>query len=180
METILNDIEAGRGLVGQFVTGRKFYDDLRHEMSQIERGVRAAASTTSSFGRELYTERLYRQLLAPVSDLDQSLARLQAGQGAGRWLTDSSQHDQWVSTVRSMRASIEGIRGSTFVQSDALWTSMNSLVTTLTRSVDEINTGPMFGSPQMYESWSGAARELEQTMRDFRGNPQKYLRLKVF
>jgi len=180
METILNDIEAGRGRVGQFVTGRKFYDDLRRELAQLERGVRAAASTTSSFGREVYTERLYRQLLAPVSDFDQSLARLQSGQGAGSWLRDSAQHDQWLSAVRGMRESVSGLRASTFVQSDALWTSMNSWVSSLARSVDEFNTGPVFGSPQVYESFTGSARELERTMRDFRGNPGKYLRLKVF
>ena len=57
---------------------------------------------------------------------------------------------------------------------------MNTWVTSFARSVDEFNTGATFGSPQMYESWSGSARELERTMRDFRENPQKYLRVKVF
>jgi phospholipid/cholesterol/gamma-HCH transport system substrate-binding protein len=180
METVLNEIEAGRGRVGQLIAGRKLYDDVRHELAQLERGVRAAASTTSSFGREVYTERLYRQLLAPVTDFDQSLARLQSGQGAGRWLSDSAQHDQWLSTIRGARESLGGLRASKFVQSDELWTSMNSWVNSLARSVDEFNTGPVFGSPQQYESWSGSARELERTMRDFRENPQKYLRLKVF
>jgi phospholipid/cholesterol/gamma-HCH transport system substrate-binding protein len=180
METVLNDIEAGRGRVGQFVTGRKFYDDLRREMGQIERGVRAASSTTSSFGREVYTERLYRQLLAPLTDFDQALARLQSGQGAGRWLRDSAQHDQWLSAVRGVRESIEGVRASTFVQSDALWMSMNSWVNSLARTVDDFNTGPTFGSPQQYESWNGAARELARVVQDFRENPQKYLRVKIF
>jgi phospholipid/cholesterol/gamma-HCH transport system substrate-binding protein len=180
METILNDIEAGRSRVGQFVTGRKFYDDVRRELGQIERGVHLAASTTGSFGKEVYTERLYRRLLAPVTDLDQSLARLQAGQGAGSWLRDSAQHDRWLSAVRGARESIEGIRASTFIQSDALWTSLNSWAQSFARSVDEFNSGPTFGSPQMYESWNGAARELERGMKDFREHPQKYLRLKIF
>ena len=38
METILNDIEAGRGRVGQLVTGRKFYDDLRRDWRRSSAG----------------------------------------------------------------------------------------------------------------------------------------------
>ena len=180
METILNDIEAGRGRVGQFVTGTKMYEDLQRELGQIERAVRSAASSTDSFGREIYTERLYRQLMAPLTDFDQSLARLQSGQGAGSWLRDSGQHDQWLAAARGMRESIAELRTAQFVQSDELWSSVNRWVLSVTRSVDEFNSGPIFAAPQTYESLTGFARELEQTMRDFRGNPKKYLRIKVF
>ncbi len=180
VEATLNDIEAGRGLVGEFVMGHKMYDDIRREMAQVARGIRAAASTTSGFGRELYTERLYRQLLAPLTDFDVSLARLQSGQGAGRWLRDSSQHDQWVAAVRGMRESVSAIRQAKFVQSDEMWSSVARAVDGLARSVDNINNGPLFSAPQAYESLNGFAREMEKTVRDFRGNPQKYLRLKVF
>jgi phospholipid/cholesterol/gamma-HCH transport system substrate-binding protein len=180
MEAILNDIESGRGRVGQFVNGTKMYDDLKRELTQIERGVRAAASTTSDFGKQVYTERLYRQLLAPLTDFDQSLARLQSGQGAGAWLRDTAKHDQWLASVRGVRESITGLRTSTFVQSDALYESVNRWTASVTRTVDDINAGPLFAAPQTYESLNGFARELESTMRDFRGNPQKYLRIKIF
>jgi hypothetical protein len=32
----------------------------------------------------------------------------------------------------------------------------------------------------MYDSLTGASREMTQTFRDFRQNPKKFLRLKVF
>ena len=38
----------------------------------------------------------------------------------------------------------------------------------------------LFGAPQTYESLTGTAKNLEATMKDFRENPRKYLRLKIF
>ena len=180
VETVINDIEAGRGRVGQFVAGTTIYQNLRVKLEQAERGIRAATTATSSLGREVYTDRLYRQVLTPIQDFDPALARLQSGQGAGQWLRDSGQHDRWVSTVRELRESIAGIRTARFIQSDDLWTGWNQWVASLARSVDDLNTGPTFGSPQFYENLTGMARELESTMRDFRGNPQKYLRIRLF
>jgi phospholipid/cholesterol/gamma-HCH transport system substrate-binding protein len=180
MDGILTEIETGRGRVGQFVTGTKIYDDVRNELGKIEKAVRAAASTTSDFGQQVYTERLYRQLLAPLTDFDQSLARLQSGQGAGIWLRDTARHDQLLASVRGVRESITSVRASPFVQSDALYESVNRWTASVTRTVDDLNAGPLFAAPQTYESLNGMARELETTMRDFRGNPQKYLRIKIF
>jgi len=180
MESVLDDIEAGRGLVGQFVTGIELYRDVRGQLLDLERAFRAAASTTGSFGREVYTERLYRQLLDPLTEFDQALARLQSGQGAGRLLTETGDYDKAIATVRDLRGSIATLRDSSFIKSDEMYGNWTALVNRLARSVDEINSGPMFGAPQSYESLNGFARELEETMRDFRGNPRKYLRIKMF
>lgn len=180
VEATISEIEAGRGRVGQFVMARQLYDDTRKQLDQIERGVRAAASTTTAFGKELYTERLYRQLMAPLTDFDQALARLQSGQGAGRLLRDAAQHDQMLASLRGFRESVANIRAAAFIQSDEMYTRWNGWVGSLARSVDEINSGPLFGAPQTYESLNGFARELRTTFRDFRGNPRKYMRIKVF
>ena len=112
--------------------------------------------------------------------LDQSLARLQAGQGAGRFLVEDAQYRQALATVRDLRSSIDSMRNSPFVKSDEFLASVNRSIAALTQSVDEINAGPLFGAPQTYESLNGFARELQTTMRDFRRIPKKYLRLKVF
>jgi phospholipid/cholesterol/gamma-HCH transport system substrate-binding protein len=180
MDAILTDIETGRGLVGQFVMGTDLYTQVRKNLIDLEKGVRAAADTTGAFGQEIYTERLYRQVMAPLTDFDQALARLQSGQGAGRHLRDSAAFDQAAAGIRSFRESIAAVRSSPFLQSDEAYTSLARQIEKLARSVDEVNAGPLFAAPQSYESLNGFARELENTLRDFRGNPQKYLRIKVF
>jgi len=105
---------------------------------------------------------------------------LQSGQGAGRFLVEDAQYKQALATVRDLRSSIDTMRNSPFVKSDEFYAGMNRSIASLTQSVDEINAGPLFGAPQSYESLNGFARELQTTLRDFRENPKKYLRLKVF
>jgi len=181
MDVILTDIENGRGLVGQFVQGTQMYEDVRSRLGDLERGIRTAVTSTSSLGQEIYSDRLYRRIQAPLLAFDQSLARLQSGQGAaGQLLRDSAQYEQADATIRSLRDSIAAIRQSPLLQTDTLYNDLNKMVTSLTASVDGINAGPLFAAPQAYESWTGTMKNLEETVKDFRENPKKYLRLKVF
>jgi phospholipid/cholesterol/gamma-HCH transport system substrate-binding protein len=161
--------------------GTQTYDDVRRRLADIERSVRAAASTTSVLGQELYSDRLYRQLMTPLAEFDTALARLQTGQGTGgRLLTDAAQYEQAAATIQSLRATVANLRDSPFIKSDALYTDLNRAVGAVTASVDQINAGPLFAAPQPYESLTGFAKELENTVRDFRQDPRKYLRLKLF
>jgi phospholipid/cholesterol/gamma-HCH transport system substrate-binding protein len=181
VSALLDDIEQGRGDLGQFVQGDQMYSDLRKRFAQIEGGIRAAASTTSNVGRELHTDLLYQQISQPLIELDRSLARLQSGQGsAGQLLRDSAQYEKLRSDMEDLRRSIAGLRAAEFIQSDSLYTDWNRRVLSLIESVDAFNRGPAMTTTQAYDNLNGFARELQDTVRDFRQNPRKYMRLKVF
>ena len=62
VDDTMRDIEEGRSQVGQFVLGEDMYNDLRRRTAEIERAMRAAASTTSAVGQALYTDQLYRRI----------------------------------------------------------------------------------------------------------------------
>ena len=47
MDAILTDIETGKSRVGQFVMGTQLYVDIRQRVADVERSIRAAASTTT-------------------------------------------------------------------------------------------------------------------------------------
>jgi phospholipid/cholesterol/gamma-HCH transport system substrate-binding protein len=181
VSALLDDIEQGRSDLGQFVQGEQMYNDLRKRFSQIESGIRAAASTTSNVGRELHTDQLYQQISQPLIDLDRSLARLQSGQGnAGQLLRDSAQYDKLRSDMEDLRGSIADLRAAEFMRSDVLYADWNRRVLSLIESVDAFNRGPGMTTTQAYDNLNGFARELETTVRDFRQNPRKFMRLKVF
>jgi hypothetical protein len=46
--------------------------------------------------------------------------------------------------------------------------------------VNQINADPLLNSTALYESLAGMAKQTGETMKDFRTDPRKYLRLKVF
>ena len=66
------------------------------------------------------------------------------------------------------------------LNSDAMYTGWTKQAVSLIRAVDGFSANPMLTSTGVYESLNGMAQELQSTMKDFRENPKKYLRVKVF
>jgi phospholipid/cholesterol/gamma-HCH transport system substrate-binding protein len=161
--------------------GEQMYNDLRKRFAQIQAGIRAAASTASNVGRELHTDQLYRQMSQPLLDLDRSLARLQSGQSdAGRLLRDSAQYEKLRGDMADLRRSIADLRAGDLMQSDSLYVDWNRRLLSLIESVDAFNRAPAMTTPQAYDNLNGMARELQGTLRDFRQNPRKFMRMKMF
>jgi phospholipid/cholesterol/gamma-HCH transport system substrate-binding protein len=181
IDKLLADIETGRSPLGQFVQGTQMYDDLRRRFTQIERDVRRAANTNGPVGDALYTDKLYRQLIEPVQSLDHTLGQIQSGQGAlGQMLRDSAQYEQARAMLAGLRQSLATIQSGPLLQSDELYTGWNRTVTSLIQTVDQVNRDPMFRTSEAYDNLNGFAVETAKTLRDFRQNPKKYLRLRFF
>jgi hypothetical protein len=181
LDGVLSDIEAGRGLVGQFVIGEDMYDGLAKQVTEIQRGIRAAASTATPAGQALYSDGLYREIVDTLAGFDKTLAALQAEDSpSGRFFRDPAQYESFRQAAASLRNSIAGWRASEFVASDRLYADWNGRISSLIRAVDEFNAGPALSSSQLYESLSGASKQLGETLRDLRSDPQKFLRIKVF
>lgn len=181
VDAMLTDIEQGKSALGQFVLGEQMYDDVSKRVGEIQRAVHDAANTTGRLGDALYTNRLYNQIRDPIVRVDQSLAQIQAGQGAaGQFLRDPAQFESFRNDIASLRKSIANLRANAFVSSDDAYTGWNRSLAALIQNVDESNAGPLFNTTEMYDNLTGAAREMTTTFRDFRQNPRKFLRLKVF
>jgi phospholipid/cholesterol/gamma-HCH transport system substrate-binding protein len=181
VDAMLTDIEAGKGALGQFILGDQMYGDLNKRIGGIEQAIHAAAATTSSVGEALYTNKLYEKIRGPILQLDQSLATIQSGQGAaGQFLRDPAQFESLRHDIADLRKSIADLRGGEFMSSDQMYTDWTRNVEALIRNVDQMNASPMFNTSEMYDNLNGAVREMRDSMKDFRENPRKYLRLKVF
>ena len=127
------------------------------------------------------SDRLYRRVLEPLEKLDRSLADLQAGQGAGgRFLRDDAAYAQLREAATGLRDSAARLRASPLLSSDSLYADWTRRAGALIDAVAQFNSGPMLTSTQTYDALDGAARELGNTLHDFREDPKKYLRQKVF
>jgi phospholipid/cholesterol/gamma-HCH transport system substrate-binding protein len=181
MDSLLTEIEGGTSPLGQFVIGDQMYRDLRVRMSDLDLALRDATRATSTVGHELYTDALYLQIRDPFVKLDQSLAKLQSGQGsAGRFLRDNQQYEQVRAQIVALRQSIGDVRTWELMRSDGMYEDWNRNVGGWIRMVDEFNVTPMLLTTAVYDNLNGMAKELQGTVKDFRGNPRKFLRLKVF
>jgi phospholipid/cholesterol/gamma-HCH transport system substrate-binding protein len=181
VDATLADIEKGANPLGQFILTDTVYVNLRKKFIDLQGAIRVAKRTTSFAGSVIYTDALYRKMRAPFVQLDQAMARLQAGQGGlGKFLRDPAQYEQARAAARDLRKSIAGVQSAEFISSDGMYAGWNRTLSGLIQKVDEVNAMPMFSSSEMFDNLNGAAAEMRNTVKDFRENPRKYLRLKIF
>jgi len=181
VDETLTDIEQGRSQFGKFYQGDSFYNDLLRRMVELQKGIRAAVSTTGAVGSLLNSDRLHAQASDLFVQLDQAIAKVQSGQGtAGQLLRDSARYDQLLSKVQEFRRSLEAASKNDLLQSDDAYVSANRTLGALIRSVDELNLNRQMTSTAVYDNLNGSLKELQDSLRDFRLNPKKYLRLKIF
>ena len=180
-DALLSDIEQGRNFVGQLILKDDFYNQLRARVAGLERTIRTAAQSTNEVGKITYTDQLYRSIQAPLLQLDDMLSHIQAGQGAlGGWLRDDAAYAQLLHQTDDLRRSFAGIHSGTLFQTDDLYTSWNRALGSMIRSVDDFNSTPLLNTSEVYDNLNGFAKEMRDAFGDFRRNPQKYLRIKLF
>jgi phospholipid/cholesterol/gamma-HCH transport system substrate-binding protein len=181
IDATLKDIQEGKGGIGQFVMTDQLYKDLLSGVTTIARNIEAAAGTKTTLGDLLYKKDLYQSVSSTFQRLDATLAEIQAGRGAsGKLLRDPAGYEDIRKQVADVRRQVEQIRNAEFMKSDALYQSWNQNLASLSRSVDTFNAGELMTSVQTYESLLGMTQNMGSTLKDFRTNPKKYLRLKIF
>ena len=186
VQQMLSDIEEGRGPLGRFVATGDMYRDLTSRIEQMERGLRVAVTSTTALGQALYTDEAYQGVLQSIRNIDAKLAQLQAN----KLLRSSEDYDNLRNRLADIHRTIADLNAGkggagAFLQRDDMYAQWNRKLTSFIASVDNFNAGgsgagQMFTSGQVYESLTGAARELQSSVKDFREDPQKFLRLKVF
>lgn len=174
IDATLTDIEGGQSQVGQLVMGTQMYSGLLTSVGRIQRAFHAAVSTTTAVGDALSTERVYNQVIGPMTALDQSLAGMQAQ------LRDPTQYAGAMKELQDLRASIAEVRGGELMQSDQMYRDLDRMLLGLIRQADQINADPLLNSTAMYENLAGMAKQTGDTMKEFRSDPRKFLRLQIF
>jgi phospholipid/cholesterol/gamma-HCH transport system substrate-binding protein len=181
VNALLDEIEAGRSRVGEFVVGEQMYRDLNRRVAETEAGFREAHDTATSVGKALYTDELYHRISDPLLKLDHALAQLQAGEGSGgRFLRDPAQYSQLQSSAADLRRSVSQLRAGPFLSTDDAYAAWERSLASIIRGVDDFNASPLLTSTHGYDNLNGAAREATTAVREFRTDPKKFLRLKIF
>ena len=181
VEKLLDDIEQGRTPLGQFVAGDQFYNELRDKIKGLQDKIHAAGQATSAVGQALTTDAPYRRVMASLQELDQGLAKLQSGQtGLGQMLRDTQQYESARAQIGDLRRSIGSIRNAEMMRSADAHEGWIKQVNTIMQTVEEFNASPLLTSSAAYDNFNGMAKELQGSLKEFRENPRKFLRVKIF
>jgi len=186
MDGTLTDIEQGKGRVGEFISSTVLYEDVRQRLEALQKGLTRAVIATSDVGAALYSDEAHRSILASVRNVDEALARMQSGQGtAGQWLRDSGDYERLRAGITELRRQVADLRtgrsaGARLFTSDDVYVDLNRKVGEIIEVVDRFNTNPLLTTPDAYDRLAGVANQARDLIREFRSDPSKLVRLKVF
>ena len=181
MDATLRDIQEGRSPVGKFVLGEEMYNDLRRRTAEIERDMRRRPAPPAPWDR-CSTRTNCTGGSARMSRIWIAASRgCKAGQGSGGQLLQyDSQYNQARGQIEGLRRSIADMRAAEFLKSDGMYEEWNRSLTALAQKVDEANTNPLMETTAAYDNLNGLAARTRDTLREFREDPKKFLRLRVF
>jgi len=176
---LLDQIENPATPLGTLVKGEDLYATVRDDIRAIQDALTAYASPKSQIGQAIFGQDLYNRVRKPVLDIDEQLADIQNS------LQDSSQYDNALASIRKFHDSVRQMESSPMMASDEQYRSTLARLHDLNAAFDELTQGDgqvaqLLSTTQLYEQLAGTSRETRTFLHDFRLNPQKYLRLKVF
>ena len=176
--------------LGHYVMGDREYQSAIHSVEAFEASLRGLVAHGTPAGNVVFGTN-YSKWDKSIRSIDDTLAAIQRGEGsAGRLYTSDDQYNQMLAKVRDLRKSIADFRAQVAktgasLQDDEAYRKLTRMLADIDRSLAAINRGEgQFGqlltSPQMYESLAGSLNNLDAFLKDFRANPRKYLRAKIF
>jgi phospholipid/cholesterol/gamma-HCH transport system substrate-binding protein len=178
---ILDLIDDPESQLGQLVQSEALYDQILDDIAGIQKTVYRIGNPKSPGGQAIFGSQLYDQLRAPINDIDAKLAAIEAGEGPlGHAYATSEQYDKLRTQIADFRKSVAGFKGNKLLTSDEQYRQLLTTFQQLSVVITSASTGPLFENTQLYESLNGASKNAEQLLREFRKDPQKFLRMKVF
>jgi phospholipid/cholesterol/gamma-HCH transport system substrate-binding protein len=190
VDSLLADVEAGKGNIGLFLKDEELYKRLTGIGTETQQLLDEIHNGHGTISRLIHDDDLYQDVRAPLKRIDTLLANLQAGQGtAGKLLNDAGLYDDLrksIEQIRSLVADLNAGKGTAgkLLKNDELSNRLNELAAKLSSTLDRVNSGQgtigqLLANPQLYESLTGATREFQELAKDIRANPKKFLSLRL-
>ncbi len=173
---LLTEIEDPATPLGSFINGEDYYQQLLGDVSGIQAVIHKYANPRNHLGQAIYGQQLYQEMQARLMDIDKQVAAIQANP----MLANTTQYDAWLAQTRSLHAAVDGIRKTPLLNEDDLYRSSVLILRNLNETVGSLAASQWITSAETFESLNGASRNARVFIHDFRGNPQKYLRIKIF
>jgi phospholipid/cholesterol/gamma-HCH transport system substrate-binding protein len=191
VDNILIAVASPDSRLGHYIMEDKEYNSMIHTVEAFERSLRGLVAGGTPTANAVFTTSLYSKWDQAIRNVDNKLAAIQRGEGtAGRLYASDEQYNKLLGQVRDLRKSIADFRTSmaktgASLGNDEAYRKLTRMLADTDEMLSALNRGEgRFGdllmSPQMYESLSGSLANLDAFLQDFRSNPRKYLRVKIF
>lgn len=193
VQTIVGDIENGKGSIGKLLVDESLYNSLQATVNQVQLLATTLNSKTGTIGHLINDNALYDQVETVITKLDSITTGLQQGQGtAGLLLKDPKAYNQLNSVLSQLNTTLTNLNAGKgtagqLLTDDKIAKQLSSTLDKVNVTIDKVNSGQgtigqLLVNPQLYDEATGTTRELHELLKDFRANPKKFLtiRLRIF
>jgi MlaD protein len=191
VDAILQDVGNPATPIGHYVVGETEYKQVINSVDAFEGSMRSLAARSNPTGQIVFSTSLYAGWDRSVRQIDDTMQSIQRGDGgAGHLFASDEQYNAILSQLRSLRKSIAQVRdelakAAPGLRDEESYRKITSMLASTDTMLASLNRGEGKGAelltnPQLYDSLVGSLKSLEALLRDFRSNPRKYLRTKVF
>lgn len=191
VDSMVADIASPDTPVGHYVVGEQEYTQMLRTVGAFEKDMRDLVARGTPASEAVFTTNMYTDWDNSIRKIDNTLQSIQKGEGAaGHFYASDEQYNTILTQLRDLRKSIAQLRADmqnaapglrdeeTYLKITRMLASTDAMLSALNRG--EGSAGELLTSPQLYESLVGSMKSLEDLVRDFRTNPKKYLRTKLF
>ena len=173
---LLGQVEDPSTPIGGLVNGEDLYSKLLADISGVQTTLHSYANPKNELGKAVFGQALYQKLQQSLLSIDRQIDQIQAYP----MLAKSSQYDTLLAQANSFHRAVASFRNAPMMSQDDFYNNTRDALKSLNETVSSIAAGQLLTSAQLYESLNGSSRNARSFIRDFRQNPQKYLRTKLF
>ncbi|HEX4167418.1 MAG TPA: MlaD family protein [Bryobacteraceae bacterium] len=190
VQTIVGDVENGKGTIGKILVDPTLYNSLQATVSQVQLLVTTLNSKTGTVGHLINDNALYEQIQGIVARIDQVSAGIQQGQGTvGMLLKDPKTANDLNHAVAQLNLLLNDLNAGKgtagqLLKSDKIARQVTTSLDKINLTIDKLNAGQgtlgqLLVNPQLYDETNNTLRELHSTLKDFRSNPKKFLTIRL-
>jgi phospholipid/cholesterol/gamma-HCH transport system substrate-binding protein len=196
VNTMLSDIQSGKGSIGKVLYSDDLYNQLMSIMNQAQK-LAETFNSNRGIGKFINDDALYTDIRSTIARMNNLIDGIDQGQGTvGKLMKDPGLYNDGRALIADFRKSTgtlqqlldelqagKGTAGK-LLKSDELADQLKGTIARIDTMLDKINNGQgslgqLMNNPSLYENLDGATREMHGLMKDFRSNPKKFLRIKL-
>jgi phospholipid/cholesterol/gamma-HCH transport system substrate-binding protein len=190
VDGLLALVESGQGNIGKFIKDDSLYDRLNATAGEVEQLVKDVKNSNGTISHLLYDETFYNDMRKPLQRIDDMLAQVQQGKGsAGKLLYDPQLYDEaraGIVEAKKMLDNLNAGKGTAgkLLTDDEIHKQLVLISQKVNTTLDKVNSGQgtigqLMVNPQLYDSINQTTREMNSLLKDIRGNPKKFLAIKL-
>ena len=191
VDAILTEIQTGNTPTAQFVRGSDLYENILGQVAVLKKTIDLYANPKTAMNQMLFKDDLYNQIRQPILNVDHALEEIQRGENpAGKMITSSSQYDQAVAQIRKVHQSLTDANSAKgpnaqWLKSDDKYRQIQAQIQSINAQVDLLTQGngqfaTLLQSRELYDSLNVRSGKARTFLKEFREDPRKFLRIKVF